>query len=143
MGPKLASFNHFRLFALGSDFDVDRYILMSPLKFSKVWYRGIGNYQSNGIEIELGDGRILSTSEQEQTAARFLAENSKALHQLGQRADVTTFTLGIHYRYELHPRDQGFSLSPDRMLVTAAALLNIDVTYYIVFDQVEHRRLGP
>ena len=141
MEPKLTSFNHFRLFALGHDFNVDSYVLTSPLKFSQVWYRGVGNYKSNGVEIELGDGRILSTLEQEQVAARFLAENSKALHELGHRSDVTTFTIGIHYRHELHPKCEGFNLSPDKMLVTAAALLNAEVTYYIVFDRVEPRRL--
>ncbi len=140
MGPKLASFNHFRLYALGDDFNVDSYILTSPLKFSQVWYRGVGSYKSNGVEIALGDGRILSTSEQEQIAAGFLAENSKALHELGHRPDVTTFTVGIHYRHELHPNETGFTISPDRMLTMAAALLNAEVTYYVVFDRVEPRR---
>lgn len=141
MGPKLASFNYFRLFALGDDFNVDSYIVSSPLKFSQVWYRGVGSYKSNGVEIELGDGRILNTAEQEQIASRFLAENSKALHELGHRSDVTTFTVGIHYRHELHPNATGFTISPDKMLTMAAALLNAEVTYYVVFDRVEpHRR---
>ena len=71
--------NEFRLFALGEEFDVDRFVKRSSLEFSRIWHRGYrkpscgtSRYPTSGCVIDLGDGLTLPLPQQEHVARDFL-----------------------------------------------------------------------
>jgi hypothetical protein len=136
--------NHFTLFAHGENFDVDKYLHATPLRFDKLWRRGDLRgcpgfmqdvHPTSGIEKQLGPGWELPYWEQDEIASRFLEANEDELRRLGQFPGVDTFILGLHYRIELTPNTCGFCMSASPKLMELAIRLGIDLTFYVDLDR--------
>jgi hypothetical protein len=131
--------NRFVIVAHGEDFDVDAFLPSTPLRPTHVWRRGEQKryacgesyHKTSGIEIELGDGRTLTTNEQQRIAAAFLDANRESLLALKRIPEATYFFLGLQFRKEIRREVVGtcFSISPRLMRV--AAEIDIKVTVYL------------
>jgi len=134
--------NHFALFAHGASFDVDEYLATTTLRFDRVWRRGDkrpyvcvdSRYSSSGVEKVLGDGPTTPIHEQQQIAARFLAEHRDPLVKLANYRGVDTFVIGLHYEIEAEGI-MGFCMGVTEQLMKQALDLRITPNFYVVLNR--------
>jgi len=131
--------NQFRIYALGTDFDVDAYVARGDLEFEDVWHFGEqlpttcvkADYKSGGCAHELGDGYKVPLPEQERIAERYLREHQDALLQLRAFPGVTTLNLGMVYPVDLRDGVVGVCMGPPPRLMHAALSAQVELTYYV------------
>ena len=123
--------NFFKLFAHGTDFDVDAYAQIDPIGFDRVWHTGKQHYKTNGIEKSLGDGSQLNIFDQDRIATEFLEQHENELAELSKYPGVDTFILGLQYRTDLAPNLRGFCMSLSARLMYFALRTGVDPTFYV------------
>lgn len=133
--------NHFTLFAHGDEFDVDSALKNSSLTVSRIWRRGDqrgcgivdSQYPTSGIEIELGNGLVLSVDEQEEIALKFVVEYRDELKKLADNSEVETFKLGLQYHLN-DPNVSGLCMSLSPQLMELALEVGFSPTFYVTVD---------
>src|SRR5262249_35754715 len=108
--------NEFRLLAHGASFDVDAYLTTTTLRIDSVWRRGDlsphscveNRYQTSGVEIALGDGRVVPLPEQEKIAIEYLKSHRDELRALARYPGVEAFVLSLQYYCEFDLDVTGF-----------------------------------
>jgi hypothetical protein len=123
--------NHFKLFAHGTEFDVDAYRATESIGFDRIWHTGEQNYKTNGLEKILGDGTRLDIFDQDRIATEFLEQHEKVLAELANYPGVDAFILGLQYRIDLEPCLRGFCLSFSARLTYFALKTGVNPTFYV------------
>ena len=121
--------NYFKLFAQGTDFNVDAYVEQSSLRFDSVWHLGEPHLRSSGCEIVLGDGDTTRLEEQERIAVEFLETNEEALRELAGYEGVDSVILGLHYRASAHMA--AFCMEPSEGLMYFALRTGVSPVFYV------------
>jgi hypothetical protein len=141
--------NQFILFAHGADFDVDAYLPHATLTFEKIWRRGeekhpgAGQFHTtSGVQMVLGDGRVIPLPEQERMACEFLKANRDSLRDLASRPGARYRILGLQYHIELSPGIGGLSMGPSPGLMGVLLDVGFRPTYYVTIDHVERSALS-
>jgi hypothetical protein len=135
--------NEFRIFAHGTNFDVDAFLAATSLRPNYLWRRGDqrryacieSKHPTSGVEFVLGDGRLLSSLEQEQIAIAYLQTYPDELRALALFPGVETFILGIQYICELEEGIIGFCIGPSLELMRHALDVGVEPHYYVGFNR--------
>jgi hypothetical protein len=135
--------NDFRLFAHGDLFDVDAFLASTTLRPDYVWRRGDqrryscveSKHPTSGVELLLGDGRVVPFSEQEEIAIDYLKAHRDELRALASFPGVETFILALHYRIEIDVGTTGFCLGPSALLMWHALDIGIRPNYYVWIER--------
>jgi hypothetical protein len=135
--------NHFKIFAQGTDFDVEAFLRTTPIQFDYVWHRGEQmryacvecQYRKSGVEKTLGCGKTIPLHEQQRIAEQFLTDNREALRALCLIPEVSSVILGLQRYIELEDNTVGFGmgLSPELMRLS----LDIGITpfFYVTLSR--------
>lgn len=126
---------HFEVFALGREFDVNKYLTSTSLDFDNVWHSSERGRPTSGVGKRLGDGAVVPFDEQQRIAVEFLSANSAALRELAKFPGVTTFILGLQYNIELKEGSLGFCVDPSPRLMWHALDVGVRPTFYVVFNR--------
>lgn len=126
----------------GRDFDVDAAVRVSDLAFDRIWRRGEpkfpssswSRFETSGVRLELGDGRLLGIFEQQHLALEFLEAHAASLRRLGELQGADTYILGLQRVVALTPGLAGFTTSVPRALTRATLELGITPTTYVVLE---------
>ena len=121
--------NYFKLFAQGTDFDVDAYVEQSSLEFDTVWHLGEPHRRSSGCEIKLGDGNSIRLEEQDRIAVEYLETNEEGLRELAGHEGVDSVILGLHYRATAHMA--AFCMEPSERLMHFALRTGVSPVFYV------------
>jgi hypothetical protein len=135
--------NYFKIFAHGTDFDVDAFLASTHLRPDKVWRRGdqragsfVGSrHPTSGVEFVLGDGPNIPVREQERIAVAYLAAHQEELLALGRAPGAKTFILGLHYRVEVSDGTLGFSVGPSTRLMRSCLDVGAVPVYHVALDR--------
>jgi hypothetical protein len=136
--------DEFRLFAHGKSFDVDAYMATTTLAIDYVWRLGEqrrfacgeSKHNTSGVEIVLGDWRVLPIFQQEETAIDYLGSHGDDLRELAKYPGVDAFILALQYYMELVPNVFGFCLGPPIQLMRLALDVGVEPTYYVTLDRL-------
>ncbi len=90
-------------------------------------------YPTSGIEIELGNGLVLSVDEQEEIALKFVVEYRDELKKLADNSEVETFKLGLQYHLN-DPNVSGLCMSLSPQLMELALEVGFSPTFYVTVD---------
>lgn len=145
--------NSFRIFAHGEAFDVDAFLASTQLPVDRSWRHGDPlpgarygvdvhpnfGYKSNGVAVNLGDGRTLSLKQQEQIATAFLTKYGDELRSLGRFPGIGAFIIGIQLRAPVSP-GEGFSVGPSPQLMRESLSVGVELVYYIEIEVPSRHR---
>ena len=131
--------NQFKVFALGTTFDVDAYVATSALKIDRVWHRGDllpntpvnSQFETSGLEIRLGDGLVVPLTEQEEIALAYLKAHRDELRALSERPGIEATTIAFQYPFDPSGGVFGVCLGPSGSLMWHALDCGFTPLYYV------------
>jgi len=142
--------NQFIIFAHGEEFDADAFLAQTALTFDKSWRRGQPKYPggevlhgTSGVQLALGDGRVIPIPEQERMACEFLQANRDSLRDLASWPGAVHRILGLQYHLELTPGIGGICMGPPPGLMQVLLDVGFRPTYYVTIDHLERRSRRP
>lgn len=115
----------FSLRAYGVLFDVDAYLRANPLAPDQIWRSGKPRRSSlphmvprnNGLAVSLGEGRQLSSCQQEEIAIEYIKANREALRALSHCPGVDFYYLTLWNSTVCRSGDCGLDVCVSQMLM--------------------------